>query len=470
LHSYFLIFGFVNLTDKSKHNSAADDDKACHKIFEALFRFVSIEKPLFSRSGKSVAQGSSASRLSECASVLRVAVEVLLTNFRTKSLHALVDHIIQTLLDTNVEVRKLLGVDYVKCLKSILEYPPHTEHLGEEEWKEVANFCVHCLGHRRTVETELSFRTSRHSSSERLDSGVDKGTPSGSISNRSVRNVRNGISEFAIEEIIICIQLLTSSANAPIHDSAEKLLYGLAQFLSSFSSTEYAQQAAIKAINSIISQVMFDQAALVKEFFLDIISVLRRLWSGKLSGLKDEILITLMLCIDLLRDQNQISLRSLNVELIEGFADAMLSEYIKRPERELLQIDDVIFCKTSASATDTNLIGPRLGSLKSEQNWTVLWAIARLFDFVDERNEQYHTSLADSIPNKRPRLSSRTDGVLQDAASGIGNVKASSLQLLVFLRRRISVESAKSLLDNLIGNIMDDNDFLASWAFLSIAR
>jgi serine-protein kinase ATM len=424
---------------------------------------------LFSRSARSISQASSESRLSECASVMRVAVEALLTNFRKKSLHALFDHIIQTLSDPNGDLRELLSLDYIKCLRSILEYPPHTEHLSDEVWTEATNFCLLYLGHTATGEPELTIRTNRHSSSERLDSNVGNVMSFGSISNHTVRSARNSMNELVIEEIVICIQLLTSSPNAPIPSSAEKLLNGLSHFLSS-SSTEYSQQATLKAVNSIILQVLFDQSTLVKEIFLDIIPVLRRLWTGKLSGLKDEVLITIMLCTDLLQDNNQISLRPLNVELIEGLADVMLSEYIKRPERELLQMDDVIFYQKSTSVADTQFIGPRFGSLKSEQNWTVSWTIARLLSLVDERNDRYYTSPVDDIPNKRPRLTSRIDGVFQDAASGIGNIKTCSLQLLVFIPCRMGAEEAKTLIDKLMGIIMDDNDFQASWAFLALTR
>lgn len=425
---------------------------------------------MFSRSARSISQASSASRLSECASVMRTAVEALLPNFRKKSLHALVDHIIQTLSDPNGELRELLSLDYIKCLRSILEYPPHTEHLSNEVWTEATNFCLSYLGHTATGEPELTIRTNRHSSSERLDSNVGNVMSFGSISNHSVRSARNNTNEPVINEIVICIQLLVSSPNAPIPSSAEKLLNGLSHFLSSSSTTEYSQQGTLKAINSIILQVLFDQSTLVKEIFLDITPVLRRLWTGKLGGLKDEVLITIMLCTDLLQDNNQISLRPLNVELIEGLADVMLSEYIKRPERELLQMDDVIFYQKSTSVADTQFIGPRFGNLKSEQNWTVSWTIARLLSLVDERNDRYYTSPADGIPNKRPRLTSRVDGVFQDAASGIGNIKTCSLQLLVFIPCRMGAEEAKIFTDKLMGIIMDDNDFQASWAFLALTR
>ncbi|KAL1966845.1 hypothetical protein VTN77DRAFT_3810 [Rasamsonia byssochlamydoides] len=445
------------------------NDKACHKIFEALFRCVSIEKSIFNRSSRSSTRGQSTSRLPLCASVLRIAVEASLRNLRTKSVHAVIDHIIQTIKEPGEGLWEVLSNDYMKCLRSLLEYPPHVEHLGESEWLDTVNFCLRCLSLIENEGNQLSIRTSHHSSSEALDVSSSRSTPVRMLSGRTATSASSHVDKGIVEEVVVCIQLLTASANAPVQEIAGRTLNGLSEYLASSTQAGNAHQA-FKAINAVLMKVMCDQCSLVRDFILEIIPVIRRLWTTKLSGLKDEILITIMLCMDLLRNSAQFSSAESTIESLEGLVDVLLSEYVKRPEREVLQIDDLVFYQSPCPERDWQIFGPRLGNPRSEHNWTVVWAIACLLAILDDiSGRSTAVSAVDDMPNKKPRLLSRIDDIVRDCISSSGTRKACALQLLSFLEHRISIESKAFLLERLTVSIMDDNASVASWTLLAIS-
>lgn len=446
------------------------NDKACHKVFEALFRFVSVEKPAYNRTKSTKA--TSASRLSTSASVLRIAVEVSLRNLRTKSVHAVLHHIIQSIPVPGEGLWEPLAGDYIKCLRTLLQYPPHVEHLGDGEWQDALDFCLQSLCAIENEGNELSIRTSHRSSSEALESSSSRLTPIRRTSNQvpklgqSDGKGNKGI----VEEIVVCIQLLTASSNAPVHGTSERILNRLTDCLISFPQAGGAHQAAFSTINTVIGKVLCDQSDIIREFMLDIIPVIRRLWHTKLTALKDEMLITIMRCMDVLVETARTTPSESLAELIEGLLDTIHLDYLRKTEKEVLQIDDLIFHSDSSTRSDSRWFGPRLGSYKSEHNWTVLWTIARLLVLSDDINVHFTRSV-DDAPSKRQRSLSKMEEILHESSSSSGTRRACALQLIPFLiERHVTSKSKLGLLERLTVNIFDDSGSLASWTLLAISR
>ena len=136
-----------------------------------------------------------------------------------------------------------------------------------------------------------------------------------------------------------------------------------------------------------------------------------------------------------------------------------------------MQIDDLLFYQCESQDQATHAFGPRLGSSKSEQNWTLLWTISSLISILDHVSS--HVSRADNdeaAPSKRPRLASRIDEVTRDCISATGTRKVYCLQLLSFLESRVSIETKASFLGRLAASIVDDNPATATWTLLAIHR
>ncbi|KAE8350977.1 Serine/threonine-protein kinase tel1 [Aspergillus coremiiformis] len=442
------------------------NDRACHKIFESLFRFVSLEKSLYNRANS---KGPPASRLSACASVLRAAVDVLLPNLRAKSVRVVVDHITETLQHPGGSLFELLGVDYTKCLTALLSYPPHLEHLGASGWERLIDFCLKVLKTFQDGDGPSQAGSDPRSTLDDFVASRATPTPSRSTPTLNVREKPKG-DKSAISEAVVCIRLLTASVNAPIQEPAAKILHGLVSFVNSSPIAGTGHQNAFNSINSVVMRVLFDQSELVQSVLLDLIPVICHLWATKLLGLKDELLVTIMICIVLLTAAaGQEPSGPLN-RSIEDLLDALYTEYIKRPEKDILQVDELVFYQKASAATEI-LTWPRLESGRSEHNWTVIWAIANLVELLDEiAVRSSPPQMPCEIPRKRQRLTSMVEEIHRDSAVSSGVKKICALQLIPFLpRHHVSDESKSSLLQRLIPNILDDNATTASWTMIAIA-
>lgn len=445
-------------------------DKACYKIFESLFRFIAVEKSSYLRALKSNSRGASGSRLSACASVIRTAVDVFLRNLRTKSVRAIIDHITDTLPIPGEGLWEPLSVDYAKSLAALLRYPPHVEHLGDDDWEQLMTFCLRSLGFQDDENSQHSRRNGRRST---LDDYVDAAsgrstplTPSLTVRERPVGD------KSVIEEVLVCIQLLTVSPNAPVQGSAENILRGLAEFVKSAPIASSAHQPAFNSINTVVTKVLFDQSALVRASLLDLIPVIRRLWATKHIGLKDELLVTISLCIIFLGDSARTDPSESLADLVESLMNTLYSEYTKRPEKEILQLDELIFFQGELMQLTKPIIRPRLGNARSEHNWTAIWAMASLLQLAEDITLRLSAPQAQhEVPNKRQRLTSVTNDIFRDSFSSSGLKKLCALQLIPFVVRGCTdLDSTASLLQRLIPNINDDNASVSSWTMVAIAR
>jgi serine-protein kinase ATM len=432
---------------------------------------VSIERSTYTRVNAPKSKAISASRLSACASVLRITIESSLRNLRMKSVYAIVDHIIQTVPEQGHGLWECLGTDYMKCLRILLQHPAHVEHLGENECLDILKFCLQHLDLTESDGSQLSIRTSHHSTAESMDGGGSHSAPMKTTPNHAGKLGQSDDNKTTIEDAVACLQLLTASTNSPIQPVAEKLLNGLSNYLLLSPQFGRSHQAAFKTINFIVARALCNQSNVVRNCLLEIIPTIRRLWATKFLGLKDEILVTLTLCMDLLVNISQLSPTESTVESIEGLMDVLLSEYMKRPEKETLQLEDVVFWQGACVEGGQPAYGPRLGNSKSEHNWTVIWVIARLLSILDDtKASSSNWSSVDKLRNKKPRLSSRIDDIIRTSFSSSGSRRACALQLIPFLVGRMDTEVKVSLLERLTANILDDSGLLASWTLLAIGR
>lgn len=444
-------------------------DKACHKIFESLFRFVAHEKPIYNREQKSNTY-KAANRLSTCASVLRTAVDTLVRNLRTKSVRAVIDHIIDTLPIPGEGLWEPLSLDYTKCLTSLLRHPPHVEHLGDAEWGKLIEFCVTAINLRRSDESQLSIRSGHRSVPEdALDNSDGRSTPA-RITAAPVGREKYVGDKNAVGELVFCIQLLTASPSAPVQASAESILSGLAEFVKSPSiMAGSAHQIAFSSINTVVSKVLFNQSDLIRPYLLNMVPVIRRLWTTKLHNLKDELLVTLMLCTVILTDDAE-GQSEATENSVAGLTETLQMDYARRPEKELLQIDEVVF-HAGTSHKFRPLYGPRFGVPRSEHAWTVIWVIANLLKLSDSMIKR--SSSVDPIPetpSKRQRLTSAIDDILRDAISAIGTRRICALQLIPLLEHAIDSGMKESLVQRLVPNIVDDNNAVSSWTMVALIR
>ncbi|KAJ5424194.1 PIK-related kinase FATC [Penicillium cf. griseofulvum] len=277
---------------------------------------------------------------------------------------------------------------------------------------------------------------------------------------------RHGGNRNVIEEVVICIQLLTTSPNPPLQTTAQRILRGLSEFVES-SAPGNAHQLAFNSINAVVTKVMFDQSELVRSVLLGLIPVIRRLWATKLQILKEELLATLMLSVIVLVDTARKDPSESLAHDIEGLASALHSEYVRRSEKEILQIDETILYQYEACRSRP-VYGPRLGTARSEHNWTVLWLIAELLKLSEDINTRIKSLSAREGSSKRQRFSSEIQDIFRDSVSATGTRRLCALQLVPFLESEVDIETKEPFFKQLASNISDGDGAVSSWTMVAL--
>ncbi|KAL4957717.1 hypothetical protein BDW69DRAFT_180363 [Aspergillus filifer] len=461
-----------HILQQNKRNSKllSLSDKASHRIFETLFRFISTEKLVYNRAS-SKAKVTASSRLSACASVIRTAVDTLLSNLRTKSVRAVLDHITDVLVSPGSDLFELLCVYYMKCLSTILHYPAHVEHLSVDEWEGVMHFCLKILNASFDDDSQQTT-WSAHSSTldDYLGASGGRSTPSRMTPGLALRE-KPKESTSAIEEALLCIRALSGSPNAPIQENAESILLAMANYVRSSRIAGSSHQTAFSTINTVVMRVIFDNAELTRNTLLDLIPAVRHHWATKLLGLRDELLVTTMFVVTTLTNDVQRNPTETLKDAVDGLMDILQREYSRRPEKDVLQVEELSFgSKTQANARRFDL-WPRLEIVRSDHNWTIVWVIARLLEKSEALASQLSfTPTEGETPSKRQRIASKIDDVFRDAVSSFGARRLCALQLIPFLPNHYAqIEPKTSLLERLIPSIHDDNTTLSSWTMIAIA-
>ncbi|EFR04627.1 ataxia telangiectasia mutated [Nannizzia gypsea CBS 118893] len=462
----------ILLQNRRSPRLASLNDKVYHSIFETLFRFIAIEKSTFSKANRAVSKTQAASRLAKCAGVIRTAAEVSLRCLRTKTVVALINHVIDSLSVTAEGLWEPLSADYIKTLRVILQYPPHVEHLSKDIWCDVLDFCLRGLGLTKdNSQLQMSIRRGRSIPPEELSQSTRSSPHPTSISSSypSTKQDSRGSSE----DFELCIQLLVSCPGMPVLENAPKLFHNLSKYIASLNPMGSTPHAAFSALNTTLSIAILENITLVQDTLCDVIPTIRRYWSTKSAVLKEEMLATLLLGKEILCRRGQALQPELDIEIIQAIVDRLQSEYIRLPEREILQVDDLIFSLNHVSKqVGLHFISPNTGVSKVIQNWTILSLIAAFSRFIDDYYSREKRGLtAEKYLNKKQHLLSRTDDILRDASRPSGNSRICALQLIPFIISEAELEAGtlSTLLGQLIKNILDDNIVVASWSIVAIA-
>lgn len=445
-----------------------------------------IECSLYRKSSK-VIKSAAITRLSLCAEIVKIAIETGVKRIRVKTTRAVVGHITQTLPGSDGTYCEPLIQDYFKTLKVVLAYPPHAEHFSKDEWCELIDFCNQTLYDLNSVSSQRSSGVLLDGSSSRdLWRGVPSrsATPGTDINSRPVAS-HIGSQENCVlklrdcaEEPILCLFHLSSVPHAPILDKAPVVLTNLLNFLGSSAITGNAQQAAFECINTIVACTRSEDSSLTLQTLRSLVPIMHRLWNAKASALKDHMQILLL--------HSEVYFPSL-ISLDEGgecksnlqdLLETIQQDYCKRPEREQLQLDDLVFLTNRCAGTNsssTKLFELRCGAIKAEKPYFVLSIYASLTLALDT-DLQVCEKIAqtDDYENrpKRRKITNHVDEVFHFINSTDTTQRIFALQVLTFIFDKLPPEFVDLdwNLEALLPCLSDDNGLVASWAMLVLAR
>ncbi|OJD31209.1 serine threonine-protein kinase tel1 [Diplodia corticola] len=418
--------------------------------------------------------GKTKRMLPACATCMRFVIEAGVLTIRYKTAKFVIRHIIETLPAPSEGYIGPLLAGYTKCLRQILEYPPHVEHLS----KESGTIIVFCL----KAVSFLAPDSQPPPGTNRLGTPRLTPEPSGEASAGHSSERHSSSSHVAVDDLVACIRYLTTAPNSPVLDHAPAILLTLTAWLNSSRGVGLAHVDAFVAINAVLSKTCLDSISTTQQAICGLLPVLRLYWPSKLTSLKDEMLTTLVLCrahIHRMLREAQNDVGDLRVDL-ENFIQAMHTDYVRRVEREQLQLEDVrLRCASEYPHDETPFSLPvfrlKPGNTRSEYNWTVLFLVVDLANALQSSRSSADRSTdqggVQATPSKRRRTSNYLQDYLRELASPQLSEKLFALQIITFISQqvRLTSEDVRMVLEKLTSRLSDGHSAISSWAMLGTA-
>lgn len=455
-------------------------DASFHRIFDVLFGIALADQSAYLKAKTATLKTTAANRLSSCAGTLRLAVEVGVRSVRSKSVKALLDHLIETSTLPNQELCEPLVLDYVKCLKALLSYRPHVEHLQRVVWEQIALFCIkHIAIAKRDAGNDVESDLAIRSNEGLAGNGSHKSSRSHARTSGGSQGSRSLTKQIA-EELTGCLRLLTNATNAATIGKASDLLWTLIDFLKVSSVTANSGQDVFAAINNVLDRTVTDDIQLTKGATSHLLRLVNHYWSSKSTSLKDEMLVCLAhlrpFISHLIRQDDAPTLR----RELSALLETLRSDYTQRLERDQLHLDDLRLELCDVNTRKNGHLHSTLFSLrplgpKAERNWTVPSFMSFLCDELnDDRNDNASDGEVDDIdprPQKRLRTPDELGELFDSTLCGTAAARVSALQCASFLgqRRHFTVIQMTRALEDLSQSCSDNNASVSSWAFMAIA-
>ncbi|WPH01965.1 Hypothetical protein R9X50_00481900 [Acrodontium crateriforme] len=473
-----------NLLQNDQKSSESLGDDGYHILFEELFQLAVTRQSTWLKAQSSTRPTKSGSDdlLSTSAEALRTAVESGAPNIKLKTVKAVIDHVIGTVILSSGGFCTPLVLGYAKSIRSLLAYQPHVEHLPKAEWESTAMFCVEMLrlaeveaggGHDAVARAETASMALSHISSRSYarDSA-------GSQANRS-------LAKQVAEEIVGTLSLLTAAPNATVPTKASELLWALLGFLKGRIFAASSHQDAFSAINNILSWIRIEKILLTKQATSHIIRLIKVSWTARtVPAVKDEMLITMHYLLPFLsqavKQYEDIPLR----KELGGLVDVLQTEY-SSPSRKILNhmhLEDLrltIYQERIPETGDiaTPIFQLRNTGIKAEHNWMLVYTLASFYHILlSDTNTALSSDYAKEHyeldgPRKRQRLVDGFQDLLSSTNSGSPNSRICALQTVQFLAQQMlfSVKQLASAVDILMLSCSEDNSSITSWSLLAIA-
>ncbi|KAL9618062.1 MAG: hypothetical protein Q9160_007191 [Pyrenula sp. 1 TL-2023] len=446
-------------------------DSDFHQIFESLFHFVKKEKAAYLRTSKSNPRNASADRLAAAASALRAAIRISVPRIRQKTLNAVIDHILDCLPGASgTPYCPPLRTDYLKGLRHILQHRPHLEHLRDGKITGLIELCLSGL-------TDIADDQSTDTSSQQQVS-VNGSMISSTQISRSIQSTPLRISQKAdiarsgselitdTDEIVISLEALSTVSRSTLLSMSEEIFNCLLVFLSSAAVSQMAQLAAFGTINNLLKNAMTEKINLAVEMLEACLPLIARFWQGpKPSSLRDEMLLTLLLGIGLLRGESVPEAKDDHLQAIENLIESFQVEYSRRKKEDVLQIDDLtFFCTEKVPKLDLFGMAPCCNNSRSISKWMFSSLLAALIAILDSAQSTSTRGKEAEGSEKRRRMTRALDDLFRGAVTHGGFERVRALQLVphMFLVSKRTASLFADRFDEFLNGALDDNAFISS--------
>ncbi|KAH7063591.1 hypothetical protein B0J12DRAFT_643289 [Macrophomina phaseolina] len=426
-------------------------------------------------------RAKTASHLTACSTAMRMAVEAGARTIRFRTVKSLLDHILETLPNPDGQYCEPIAADYIRCLRILLEFPPHVEHLTRREWNIIVEFCLDGVAALATPSQPANGHSSNETPRMQTPDPSAESTARSFARDSGSSQRHNTGSHLLVDNLVGCLRFLASATNAPLMDQASALISTLTDFLCAPRSAAVARVDALVTVNVVLSRTYLDSTSCAQGAIRNLIPVMRTFWSTKLASLRDEMLITLIFSrahIRCMLHEKDADNEDLRIGL-ENLIEAMHTEYVKRIERDQLQIEDLrLRCSKEYPYEDTPFSLPvfrlKPGNFRSEHSWVLLYFVTDLACALESSRPTVWDSFEPGnteAPSKKRRRSDYLQDHLRQLSSPQPSTRLSSLHVIAFMVQqvRLTAEEVRFVLEKLISKLSDGNSAISNWAMLGTA-
>ncbi|KAK2593343.1 Serine/threonine-protein kinase tel1 [Conoideocrella luteorostrata] len=465
-------------------NLADLGDKSYHQIFEGLFNLAVREKPTFyDKNKKESIRKAAGTRLTKCASAIRVTAARGAQKLGRKTLVALVDHITQVLPGPEDDFVPPLIQDYIKALSEVLSRQSHVEYLARRDaatWELCVDFLLDVTAY--IVPTEMH---SNLISVARNSPAPGASTPRSTLrSSSSTQSQKRGgaIDGDSLRDALEGLHYLIQASNAPVVRRG-KLITDLAIRVLNMKhlSLGSMQTMCFAICNIIFARIQADEVDYGVSLVRSLLPLMSYWWRSEkvsqdelIKGLRNEISKAIFLANSHLEHISKAWSSDVQNE-VEGLADPLWQEYSKRGEPFRLQVHDLTFNPSSLprGSMQSRLFGVRNHNSEGEGHWAVVQNLALLENILLQHScsTARHVIDGPEQPRKRQRTQEHFSRLRLKLRSRDVGVKRTALQLVSFLADGYGVadDDFTSVLDDLATCVADKNQITASWALLAAA-
>lgn len=462
-------------------------DKEYHRTLEAIFRCVNAEKTSYYkvRKGKTNAT-TSANRLTKCAEAMRIVLDHGATKLKRKTLMATIDHVTQTLPNSEEGYVQPLLLEYVRALLAMLSYPSVVELLATSSavtWVECVDFILEIIAWH--LESHAGNATPSRDSPA-------PGTPLTlshpistlrSTATSSSQRGGHGVHQTVLHSLLECLHLLISAPNAPVLKRSEQITTAALQCIRlRFLGLSAVLQLGFSVLNVIVQATQTEDTRHTSELTAEVLPLIRQWWQAKTTSQENALLNSIQVEVLKLLFNIHLNVAHLAesgdsgiITELEELCDMLWNQYSQREGRSQLSEDDLTFSTIPqhAHALQVASFALRLYNMDAERRWAIIHILAIFEAILWKQSQSRHDAVEeDEHPRKRRRIAASSNRLHQKLQIPQDNMRIATLQLIPFFVSRVRLSTSDltetlSILASLVGH---KNIRLSVWATIASVR
>ncbi|BGP25635.1 hypothetical protein Rt10032_c06g2946 [Rhodotorula toruloides] len=434
-------------------------------------------------------------RLDDATQAVRWLVEKIHKSATRKVAKAIIAHLTQ--MTAVAGKLQPYALTYMKALRTILNYPPHLEHLDERQWTDIVMLGFSgVLGDKVKIGQEFVDDAVMDVDEDERLGGALRASPEEELFLPTPAAGKARRTANAVEiELLAVVEVAFRSRSSPFLVYAQAIFRKFLRFFDAFPSETTAHVSALTALNRAFAEIDLNDQRSMRRIGPRLWKHVLGLWSTKNATLKEQVVMALHYLFPFVVPATSTGGDEVSIARAKALYHAVLTEpTIRWRENYDIDIDHLglgLVLPTSAKPRPDEPRSKayhaqtfRIGTGFDEKH-AVAWgvvelgadALARIYEVEDAEREDRAVEAVRS-PTQRGKRRKIEDplSILLDSLSDAtlpNPAVAFRLQLLLFLIDRhwgsLDPEACRRILDALIPTLSHLDSGVARWGFLAVA-